>query len=228
MVELVLQTVDWVAIGFWILLVCIEFGIFLMFFQKYLKWKEKNKVQLAFCLVFLCLSLGRIFLIYFDYGLTDLNVANYILYQNWWKLAILFYILGIGFLFLTSEYRVFRGKDYFLFFIGFSIMVCFAFVVQDFFLSQDLLTYALFFAVFIPISYLYLAIKLPKLARKNVFLMLIGLILYLLFDLILSAGIAPILGIDIHYLYLISAICQSPSLLILAWGIKRLYFTETA
>jgi hypothetical protein len=107
-------------------------------------------------------------------------------------------------------------------------MVCIAFVVQDFLLSQDLLSYALFFAVFIPISYIYLAIKLPKLARKNVFLMLIGFILFILFDMMLSAGIAPILGIDIHYLYLISAICQSPSLLILAGGVKRLYFTETS
>ena len=126
---------DWVAIGFWIGVVVISFGISFLLFQKYLKFTEKTKIQLAFCLMFLCLAIGRFILVYSDYILTGLDLNAYVTFQTIWKIANFFEIAGLGFLILVSEYAVFKGKDYYVFIIGFTIVVIVAFfLIQDFFL----------------------------------------------------------------------------------------------
>lgn len=218
---------DWVAIGFWIGVIVITFGIFLVLFQKHLKFTEKTKNQLAFCLVFLCLGIGRSILVYSDYFLTELDLNAYVTFQDIWKIANLFEIAGLGFLILVSEYAVFKGKDYFVFIIGFTIVVIIAmFIIQDFFLAQTISVAAIGFAAFIPISYVYLAVKLPM-ARRNVIVLLTGFLVFGFGLILISAGFVNLLGIEnIHLIYLFSAIVQIPGLLIMAVAVKRMYFTE--
>ncbi|HUX97976.1 MAG TPA: hypothetical protein VMV49_00335 [Candidatus Deferrimicrobium sp.] len=223
-----MDLIDLIAIGVWITVAIISLGIFLFFIDRYLKFKEKNRIQLAFCLIFLCLGIGRLLLIYFDYFLTGLEISAYDEFQLMWKTAILFEMVGIGFLILVSEYAVWKGKDFYSFFIGFLIVVCIGMCIPDFFLGQMIIVYALIFAVFIPISYIYLAIKLPKPSRSNIIMVFIGFIIFGGGLLLISAGVVEWLAflIDNHSLYLISAIVQIPGLLFLALGIKRMYFTE--
>ena len=217
---------DWVAIGFWIVVVILSFGISLFFFQKYLKFAEKTKIQLAFCLVFLCLAIGRAILVYSDYVLTSLVVDEYVNFQTIWKVANFFELAGLGFLLLVSEYAVFKGRDYFVFIIGFSSIVFIAMlIIQDFFLAQTFSVTAIAFAAFIPISHIYLAIKLPM-ERRNVFFLLTGFLIFGVVLILISAGITSLLGGDEHLIYLISAIVQIPGLLIMAIAIKRIYFAE--
>jgi hypothetical protein len=213
--------IDYVSLVVWIGVIIVTFGIFLVLLRKYLSYTETNKNQLAFCIMFFCLGISRIFLLYFDYFLTELTPAEFINNAAIWKLATLFLLIGVGFLILVSEYALWKGKDYFGFFIGFTIVVTFALFVPDFELSQTLSTSAVGFAAFIVVSYLYLAYKLPQ-ARNNIMLMLIGLLIYGFALILVSVFIAD--SNTIHYLYLISAIIQIPGLLIFGIGVKRMYF----
>ena len=217
---------DWIAIGVWIGVVGLCFGIFLYLFLKRLKFTEKTRIQLAFCFFFLCLGIGRAVLVYADYFVTELIVEQYLDNQIIWKIANFFVIAGLGFLILVSEYAVFKGKDYYVFIIGYIIVVIIAiFFIQDFYTVQNFTSGAVGFAAFIPISYIYLAIKFPM-VRRNVILLLGGFLIFGAGLLLISAGLVTLLGGDNHLIYLVSAILQIPGLLIMAIAIKRMYFSE--
>jgi len=222
-----MEALDWVAIGCWSCVLAVCYGIFSIFFQKYTEFKEKTKNQLAFSLVFLFLGISRNLLIYFDYFIVQLNPNGYNNLQIPWKLATFFWIAGLGFLILVSEYAVFKGKDYYLFFIGFAVVVAIAmFFIQNFSMAQDLTVVAICFGAFIPISYIYMAIKLPM-ARRNVIILFIGFLIFGVGIIFMSERIVELIGLEyISILYLISAIFQIPGLLIMALGIRRLYFIE--
>ncbi|MHA1132344.1 MAG: hypothetical protein ACTSQI_15535 [Candidatus Helarchaeota archaeon] len=215
--------IDYITIGIWVGVICVTLGIFLILLHKYLSYSETNKNQLAFCIMFFCLGLSRIFLLYFDYFLTELNPAEYINYATVWKVATSFLLIGVGFLILVSEHALWKGKDYFLFFIGFAIVVTLSMIVPNFELSQTLSTAAIGFAAFIILSYLYLAYKLPQ-ARKNTMLMLLGLIIYGVALILVSVFIAE--PSIIHWLYFCSALIQIPGLLLFGFGVKCMYFSE--
>ncbi len=221
-----MELIDWVAVGVWIGVIALSFAISLYLGVKYQKSEEKNKIKLAFSLMFLSLAISRLLLMYFDYFITGLNPALYSDHQLFWRLATLFQLLGLGFLIVVSEYAVFRGKDYFIFTIGFLIVVFVGMLIPDFFMAQNVTVYAVAFAAFIPVSWIYLAIKLP-LARKNTLLIILGFLLFGVGLILLSAGIVDILApiIDIHTLYLLSAIIHIPGLSVFTLGVKRYYFS---
>lgn len=217
-----LLLIDWLAIAVFAVVVAVSIGFGVYFLRKYISYEDKNKNQLAFSLVFLFLGIGRIFLVYFDYGLTQLNQAVYEDYAFWWKLATFFLLVGVGAFIWVSEYALWKGKDYFVFFIGFCVVVSIAMFIPDFEQSQAFSTWAVAFGAFILISYLYLAIKLP-LARKNIALIFMGFVIYGAALILLSVFLTTP-GIT-HEIYLISAIIQIPGLLITGLGVKRMYFT---
>ncbi len=220
-----MEFIDWVAISIWLLGVGIAIGVFIILIRNYRNSEERTRIKLAFCLIFLCLGLARIFLVYFDYWLTGLNPVNYDAHQAFWRFAMLFYFAGLGFLILTSENRVFQGRDYYVFSLGYSIGIIICLVIPDFAASQNALNYVVIFAAFIPISYIYLAVKLPM-ARKNITILFIGITLFMVFNFILSADVVSTLGISASVLYFICAIFQTLGITILGVGIKRMYFTS--
>ena len=213
--------IDWAAITVFIVVIILSIMIGVFFLRKYISYEEKNKNQLAFSLVFLFLGIGRILLVYFDYGVTQLNPALYESNAFWWKLATLFLLVGFGALIWTSEYALWNGKDYFVFFIGFCIVVTIAMAIPNFELSQAFSTYAIAFGGFILVSYLYLAIKLPS-ARKNIAMILVGFAIYG-GALILLSVFLETSGMT-HEIYLISAVVQMPGILIMGLGAKGMYF----
>ncbi len=216
-----LLLIDWISFGLFIVVIIVTLGIALFLLQKYMKLEDKNNNQLAFCLVFLFLGLGRIFLVYFDYFLTALNPKDYATHTNMWKLATILLLIGVGFLILTSEHALWKGKDYYVFFIGFIIVVSIAMAVPDFEMAQSLSTGAVAFGAFIVLSYMYLAIKLPH-ARKNILLIFTGFIIYGAALIFLSVFVVD--PTIIHLSYLISAIIKIPGLLIIGLGVKKMYF----
>ena len=222
-----MEPIDFIAIGFWIAGSVLAIAVALFLLKKYYDSDERNRVKLAFSLIFLTLGISRLLLMYFDYFLTGLNPALYTNYQFYWRIATLFQLIGLGFLILVSEYAVFQGKDYYLFFIGFLIILIVGMAVQDFVLSQNIVVYAVVFAAFIPISWIYLAWKLP-LARKNTVLIIVGFLIFGFGLILLSINIVEMLApiMDIHTDYLLAAIIQIPGLLLFAWGIKRYYFVS--
>lgn len=218
-----LENIDLVAISFWIIVIAASAGIFLILLWKYVKVEDKTKVQLAFCLMFLSLAIGRAFLMYADYFIVNLVPNDYVNHVEIWKWANFFQLLGLGFLILVSDYAVFRGKDYYLFSIGFAIVVTISMLLTDFYLVQMVATAAVAFAVFIPISWIYLAFKLPQ-TRRNTMLILFGFALFGGGLILLSINVAGGLPISIHEIYLASAILQLPGLIIMGIGVKGLYF----
>jgi membrane-associated HD superfamily phosphohydrolase len=222
-----MESIDWIAIGFWIIFIIISLVCSLIFFQKYLKSQERNKNQLALCLLFLCIGIGRLLLIYFDYFLTELNPGDYINHILMWKLANLIQLAGVGFLILISEYAVWKGKDYYVFFIGMTITVTIGMFYPEFSTAENIFTTAMFFAVIIPFCWVYLAIKLPNLRRK-ILLIFIGFIIYGFGMIMLGLTIVQALSflMDIHSIYLLSPIIQIPGSIIFAIGLKRMYFSQ--
>lgn len=224
-----LGTYDWIAIGCWIAVVILTAGIFITLFSKYLKYPEKVKNRLAFCLVFLFLAIGRCLLIYFDFFLVELDATRYGEFLMMYKIATLFQLMGIGFLIVVSEYAVFKGKDFFVFFIGFTIVLLIGLLIQDFLMTQNVTVGALGFAAFIPLSWIYLMRKLPQ-TRNNILMILMGFLIYGGGLLLISAGVVPIIEdifpISVHEIYLISPLIQIPGLLLLGLGIKRMYFID--
>ena len=225
-----LAPIDTIAIGIWICLVAIQLGIFLLFLSKYLKSDDKNNIKLAISLIFIFLAIGTIVFIFFDYYYTQLEHSLYEKYHLIWKIGIIFQLTGFGFFFLVSEYRVFHGKDYFIFFwcfLGFFIV---AIIVVDFLLSQILINFALIFVIFIPISYIYLAIKLTGEPRSNIILILFGVIIFTigmainLFDVVVALEHLTGNPDTIHYLYLFAPILQIIGLILVAKGFNGLFF----
>lgn len=220
-----MEFIDWLSISIWFLGVGIALCIFIILIWNYRNSEERTRIKLAFCLIFLCLGVARIFLVIFDYWITGLNPANYAAHQVFWRFAMLFYYAGLGFLILTSENRVFQGRDYYVFSLGYSIGIIICLLIPDFVTTQNALNYLVLFAAFIPISYVYLAIKFP-ITRKNIAILFIGISLFMVFNFILSAYVVVMLGISVSLLYLICASFQALGITILGVGIKRMYFTN--
>jgi len=218
-----LENIDLVAITVWIIGIAASAGIFLILFWKYVKIEDRTKAQLAFCLMFLSLAIGRAFLMYADYFLVNLVPDDYIYHIEIWKLANLFQLLGLGFLILVSDYAVFKGKDYYLFSIGFAIVVTVSMLLTDFYVVQLVATSAVAFAAFIPISWIYIGYKLPQTRRKSM-LIFLGFLIFGGGLILLSINIAGGLPISIHEIYLTSAVLQLLGLIIMGIGVKRLYF----
>lgn len=225
-----LAPIDTIAIGIWICLIAVEFGIFILFLSKYLKSEEKNNIKLAISLIFISLAIGGIVFIFFDYYYTQLEHSLYERYRLIWKIGIIFQLAGFGFFFLVSEYRVFHGKDYFVFFWGFLGFFIAAIIAFDFLLAQILINFALIFVIFIPISYIYLAFKLAGETRSNLLLILFGVIIFAigmalnLFDVVVLVEQLTGNANAIHYLYLFAPIFQIVGLLVAAKGFNALYF----
>lgn len=212
---------DWIAIGVFGVVAAelILFGS--IFFLKYYQKEERNKNQLAFGIMFVLLGIGRIILIVFDYFLTGLDQDLYETHQFTWKLATFFLLVGLGTLILVSEHAVWGGKDFYLFSIVFGILTAISMIIWDFKTSQAFGTMAVVCAIFIPISYIYLAIKLPPM-RKNIALIFIGFVIYGVALILMSVFLVDPASISI--IYLVSACLQVPGIFIFGVGIKRMYF----
>ncbi|MHA1269624.1 MAG: hypothetical protein ACTSPY_07520 [Candidatus Helarchaeota archaeon] len=216
----------------WIIVICTIFGIFFVLFPKYLKFKNRNNIQLSYCLVCICLGIGRIIFIFFDYYFTKLNLSIHGYYHDIWRIATLFHLAGFGFIFVVSEYAIFKGKDYFILLISYIVIIIISMFMPDLTMSQDLLTFAFLISLFIPISYLYLAIKLTGKTRFYILLMFIGVIIFALTYYILSVDVIEAISNltgnpDTYlYIYLIIPIIQIFALISFGIGTNKIYFKK--
>ena len=180
------------------------------------------------------MGLGRIVFIFFDYIFTLHQLSLYQTYQNIWKLASFFILIGFGFLIIVSEYRLFKGKDLYVFFWGFLIVAILGLIAPYFVWAENLINLAILFALFIPIGYIYLAIKLPGEIRKGIVVALIGIIIFVISLIInkieimesFAALISSFIAIPylINDLYLMAAVLQTIGVVITYFGFKIMYF----
>lgn len=216
--------IDWIAIILGVGFIVISLAFFWIFSSHYRKSSERTRIQLAFLIFFLALALSRILLIYFDYFLTHLNSAEYATYVLWWKLSLVFQSIGFGGILFAAENGIFKGKDLYIFLVGFIIVMCIALLHPEIAFTQTASVLALVFALFIPAGYLYLAYKLPP-SRRNIALIFIGFSIFGFGIMIVSPDLLATFPTMIHELYLLSILVQIPGFIIFAIGVKRMYFS---
>ena len=115
-----------------------------------------------------------------------------------------------------------KGKVHYTVGLGIGAIFLIAFTLSTKQLFNNLL--------FLPISYIYLAIKFPGDVRKNILTIIVGVVIYAASLLILNVNIMGTLVIGnpdlIHTLYLLSAIIHTPGIIIFGLGVKRMYFDQ--
>jgi hypothetical protein len=221
-----MNVIDWIAIGFYFGFIALSFGCFLFFSLNYRKLGEKTKIQLAFLIFFLCWGIASSILLYFDYFLTELNPVEGLNHLLIWRISSIFIMGGLGTVIFASENGVFKGKDYYVFLIGYLIFFCIGIFHPDVLIAETFMLLAMGFALFIPISYIYLAYKFPA-ARKNIALEFVGFVIFAIGIVMAFAPVVEAFLPLIHELYLMSAIIQILGFSLFAISINRMYFART-
>ncbi|MDD1779481.1 MAG: hypothetical protein LUQ65_15065, partial [Candidatus Helarchaeota archaeon] len=184
-----------------------------------------TRIQVALLIFFLCWGIARALLIYFDYVLTQLNPLEVVNYLVFWKISCLFLMGAFGSIIFASEHAVFKGKDFYVFVIGYLVFFSIGIASFDVLVADTFMLFAMMFAGFIPLSYIYLAYKYPA-ARGNIALLFIGFAMFCVGVLMAFTTIVAMFLPMIHELYLMSAVIQIVGFSIYAIGNKRMYFAQ--
>ncbi len=173
----IVQTFREISLALYAILIVIELRIGVYFLNAYRKNKELGFIG-AIGLFFLFFLAGRVILVIFDYYLVNMDPALYVTYFTQYKFATGLQAIGLGFFLYVAERALFQGKDKYVLIIGYSIFSILAAVLPDFNLSQTMTTVATFFIIFIPLSYIYTAIKGKGPIRTQSLLLVTGVILF--------------------------------------------------
>ena len=220
-----MSVIDGLAIGVFSAFVAITFGCFVFFYLRYRKAEEKTKIQVSLLTFFFCWGIARVLLIIFDYVLTQLDLELVTENLVFWKISCIFLMVAFGSIIFASENAVFKGKDYYAFLIGYLIFFSIGIASFDVVIADSFMVFAMMFAGFIPLSYIYLGYKYPT-ARKDITLLFVGFALFC-FGMLMAFRTAVEMFLPvIHELYLISAIVQIVGFSIYALGNKRMYFAH--
>ncbi len=200
-----------VSLALYAILIVFELRIGVYFLNAYRKNRELNFIGAIgwFCIFMLS---GRIFLIDFDYYLTEMNPLLYPLYPTQYKIAMGLEAVGLGFFLYVAERAIFQGKDKYLLIIGYTICNVIAIILTDFYLSQDFTTIGAFFIIFIPLSYLYLAIKNKGPLRTQSLIIVAGVIFFAVGSLLIGEDVMGILRISFGTPYLVHILSISMKL----------------
>lgn len=191
------------------------------FFRRY-RGEGKNKFDLGFGFFFVFILLGQLIFFLYYYYITEFEQSS----ENliFWKVATLLQLCGFGILFVISEKKILDGKDYYLFFIGFCVMAGVALFQPTVHSATTWAMLSLAFALFIPISYVYLAIKSEGVYRKRSLFVFFGFIIYFIGIEIVSLNLANIIMaatgglITIYHLSIIGYLLRIVALLLFSEG----------
>lgn len=166
------------AIGMTFSLITVKFIIAYALFMKYRSNKE-NKLLLGASLLFLLLGISKIIFAYFDFYLTGFSSILIERYSIVWKFAGIFQYAGFISLIACAEKVIFKGKTYYLISICVGILTVVAFSLPILAISQLLSGFAMLIGVlFIPVSYLYLAIISSEDIRRKSLAIFAGFVIY--------------------------------------------------
>ncbi len=179
------------------ILVFVEFSIGFFFWNAYRKNRELDFIG-SVGMFFGFMAAGRVLLVVFDYYLTVMTYSLYEANFTFYKIAVDLQAIGLGFFLYVAERALFQGRDKYLFLIGYSFCQFAATIILDFNLSQGMITVAGLFVLFIPISYIYTAIKAKGPIRTQLLFIIYGVALFSAGTLLLGEGLMkflePLLG----------------------------------
>ncbi len=183
-----IQTLREVSLALYAILIVIEFRIGIYFLNAYRKNKELNFIG-SIGMFFLFLLSGRIVLVFFDYYLVNMDPLLYLEYITQYKLGTGLQAVGLGFFLYVAERAIFQGKDKYLIIMGYGICQALAAILPDFYLSQGFTTVGALFVIFIPLSYIYMAIKNKGPIRTQSLFLVTGVIIFALGSLLIGEAI---------------------------------------
>ena len=195
-----------ICFGFYIAMLCVYLFLSTTFLRNYYK-KRDYKLNLPLSIMFICLFLGRIIFIIFDFFLTNFNVDEHNTYLSTYKIGLFFVLLGFSALLYIIDGLLFKGKDKYLFTIAYFIPVIFIFLSPTIDAVQNWVTISFISWAIIPIGYIYIGIKATGEVRRKAIYIILGVIIYLVSYLFLAEGvIVPILTQFPIYIYDIHSI----------------------
>jgi hypothetical protein len=179
---------------------------------------------------FITLFISRIIFFYFDFYLTDLDTANYLIGSNlmYWRIGSLVTGFGIGFLLIVVDKLVLKFKlkgilGYIVIGVGILHLFYPVYTLDDFWTLSLISTVTGISIMIIPIFFLYLGIKVPG-SRTVAFLMAIGSILYAIAGLGISETVLGLFGEDIRsIIIIIMTVVRAGSLIMMALASVKLH-----
>ncbi len=180
------------SLALYAILIVIEFRIGVYFLNAYRKNRELNFIGAIglFCIFILA---GRTLLVIFDYYWVEMNPALYLNYFTEYKIATGLQSVGLGFFLYVAERALFNGKDRYLLILGYIVCNALAAILTDFNLSQTFTTVGALFVIFIPLSYIWLAVKNKGPIRTQSLFIVTGVIMFALGSLLIGEAIMGIL-----------------------------------
>jgi hypothetical protein len=107
----------------------------------------------------------------------------------------------------VAERALFQGKDKYIFLIGYCFFQFLATIIYEFDLSQTFITIAVSFVLFIPISYIYTAIKAKGPFRTQVLFIIFGVVFFSAGALLVSESFMPLLESFLGSRYAVHILC---------------------
>lgn len=210
------------------ILVLIGIKIFMgILFQRAYNENRANKLLLGVTIFFFLMAISRIGLFYFDFVLTQFQSSLYPQNAIFWKIFSGFQYAGFFCLIFAFEKVIFEKKTKYLISLLYAIFVTIAMAIPDFFEAQFWAGIPLAIAaLFIPISYIYLAKTSQGDIRKKSLAIFAGFMLFAVGLLILGEDIVTILmgsfsASDLlirYFLHIISVGFKLGAIILLRYG----------
>lgn len=174
------------AIGMTFSLISVLFILGFALFMKYREEKE-NKLLIGASLLFMFLGISKAMFLYFNFYLTGFSITLIEQYSVILKFAGAIRVAGFISLIAFAEKIIFKGKTYYLISIFLGISTVIAFTLPIISLVQLLFgVFSIFAMLFIPVSYLYLAIISAEDIRRKALAIFAGFIIYAIGSLIIN------------------------------------------
>ncbi len=205
------------------ILIFIEFGIAFFFWNAYRKNRERDFIG-AIGMFFGFMALGRVLLVVFDYYLTMMDYNLYEANFTFYKIAVDLQAIGLGFFLYIAERSLLHGNDKYIFLIGYSLCQFLATIILDFNLSQSMITVAGLFVLFIPISYIYTAIKAKGPFRTQLLFIISGVAFFSAGTLLLGESVMgllePLMG-SRYAVHILTVILKIIGFALLYYGFRQ-------
>lgn len=167
------------ALGFTFSLIFVYFILAICFYYLYVKRDKENRLLLGVSFFFVFVAFSRMTYIIFDYYLTEFNPLLYQTYFNVWRIATALIIIGFGFVFFIADHNLLKGKDKYVLTIIYGVSGTITVAIPLFDISELFSTTAIIAAMlFIPVTYLYLAIKTSDELRRKSLAIFLGFIIF--------------------------------------------------
>ncbi|MCP4760423.1 MAG: hypothetical protein GY870_01495 [archaeon] len=200
------ETSQLISLMFYVVLLIVYITVAVKFFAAHSKNKE-NKVNLPLAIMFVFLSISRIFFLLYDYYFTGFETALKDEYIIVWKIGITFLLIGFGVLLYIVSGLLLKGWKKYIVVAGYLIFPVFILISDTVAGAQNWVTPGFVFWAVIPLGYLYIAKQSTGDIRKKALYVVFGVMFYLLSYLLLAefvtdplAAALPIYKYDIHTL----------------------------